>query len=291
MRDKLESPPISPRLRWLETLGSGVIELQRLTTQARILEAANPGKPEVFHGFEYDFFERMNDLICGNLGWETTHNADLPLRRDGDRFVYIGNHPTLTVAWPWGYFMSRHFASNTVAVAKHSIIKNPLSRWAMGDLMLRAHKGIFINRDDRDQAMNTIEAETQAVLTPDTGAVFFPDAHRPYKRRIAKQVKDLGKAHPELQIGSWMTETCFPKSGGLWALMQSIRDLIDVRFLDCTIVEPVPTHTYGARLHFDVQEVSREELLGTPESIEHLNGALVNLWKRKNRMIKDMRRL
>ncbi len=289
MRDKLESAPISPRLRWLETAASGVIELQRLATRARVLEKANPDKPEVFHGFEYDFFGRMNDVVCGKLGWHTTHNADLPERQVGDRFVYIGNHPTLTAAWPWAYFMSRHFASNSVAVGKRSIITNPLSRWAMGDLMLRARKGIFINRDDRDQAMGTIEAETKEVLTPDTGAVLFPDAHRPYKRRIAKQVKDLNRAHPELQVSSWMTETCFPKSGGLWALMQSIRELVDVRFLDCTIVEPAPTHRYGARLHFDVQEVSREDLLGSPENIHHLNGMLVDLWKRKNKMIKDIR--
>lgn len=280
-----QATPLFPRLRWLETVGTGVIELQRLASRARILEKANPDDAEVFHGFEYDFFEKMNEAVCGKLGWQVTHNSDLPEKCEGDRYVYFGNHPTLTAVWPWAYFMSRHFATNTVAVGKDSIIKNPLSKWAMGDLMLRAHKGIFINRSDRDEALRAIEVQAQKVLTPDTAAVIFPDTRRPYPRRIRKQ----NEKYSELQTKSWMTDTCFPKSGGLWTLAQSIRNLENVRFLNCTIVEPIHTHSYGGRLHLDTREICREQLFGSPESIEHLNTVLVKLWKKKNEMIREMR--
>lgn len=279
--------PFSPHMRWLEVAGHCALELLRLKQRAKILACTEGDKPEVFHGFEGETLKKMSAMVCGGLGWNVTHNTDLPEVNSGDRFVYVGNHPTLTASWPWAAFMEEHFGPNIVAVGKREVIDNPLSRWALGDLMVTAQKGIFIDRSDHADSIQQIRLYASSILTPGTGAVIFSDEHRPYPRRIRRQQREWDRKQPALEVSKWMTHTCFPKSGGLWNFAQVIDDLESVRFLDCTVIEPPTVYRYGGELHFDVREISRRELLGAPEREEHLRTKLVELWQRKNAMIRD----
>lgn len=281
--------PFSPHLRWLEVAGGCAVELLRLKQRAKALACANPHNPEVFHGFEQDTINKMSAMVCNGLGWEITHNTDLPETNPDDRWVYVGNHPTLTASWSWAAFMEAHFGSNIVAVGKREMIDNPLSRWALGDMMMTAHKGIFIDRKNRAESIQEIREHAARVLTSGTGAALFADEHRPYPRRIRRQQREWDRKKPDLEVSKWMTHTCFPKSGGLWNFAQVIDHLESVRFLDCTVIEPPTVYRYGGELHFDVREVSRRELLGAPESEEHLRTKLVELWQRKNAMIRERR--
>lgn len=281
--------PLSAHLRWLEVAKDAVLELLQLKYQAKLLARAFANEPATFHGFERDTLATIGNFVCEGLGWSVTHNIDLPEARDGDRFVYVCNHPTLTAVWPWGQFMSQHFGFNLVAVGKRDVIENPLSRWFLGDLMLTAQKGIFIDRSHRGEAIREIRDHAARVLTPNTGAVIFPDMHRPYPGRIRRQRKKWNKKRPDLHFNEWLTETCFPHSGGLWAFAQAIDGLEQVRFLDCTVFEPSSAYRYGGQLHFNVREISRGELLGSSESEAYLREKLVELWKRKNQMIKEWR--
>ena len=281
--------PFSPSLRWMEVACRSAIELLRLKQRAKLLAASHPGNPEVFHGLERETFLKISAIMGEGLGWRFTHNSDLPQTDVEDRFVYIANHPTLTACWPWGYFMEDNFGGNMVAVAKKEFIENPVLRWLLGDLMLTTRKGIFVDRDNHDEAVSAIQNDAAAVLTPGTGAVIFPDAHRPYPRRIRNQQREWNGKRPDLEVSEWMTETCFPKSGGLWNFSKAIEGLDCVRFLDCTVVEPESVYEFGGELHFDVREITRRELLGEPESEGHLRDKLVELWKRKNQMIRERR--
>ncbi|MBI5755062.1 1-acyl-sn-glycerol-3-phosphate acyltransferase [Candidatus Peregrinibacteria bacterium] len=275
----------------MEIAGRTAIELLRLKHRAELLATANPNNPDVFHGFERETLKTLGGFVCQGLGWHITHNTDLPETLPSDRFVYFGNHPTLTAIWSWGAFLQEHFGTNIVAVGKKSVIENPLSRWFLGDLMRTAGKAIFIDRNNREEALSAIRSDAASLLTAGTGAVIFPDEHRPYPWRIRRQQEQWNLKRPDLEVSNWMTATCFPKSGGLWNFAEVIAGLDHVRFLDCTVVEPPSVFTFGAKLHFDVQEVSRGELLGVPESEEHLRGKLVELWQRKNEMIRERRSL
>lgn len=283
--------PRSSHVRWLGVAYHAALELRRLKYHAELLAKAYPGEPNVFHGFEQTTLQNIGAIVCKGLGWRIAHNTDMPVPHEDDRFVYISNHPTLTAVWPWGAFMEEHFANNIVAVGKRSIIENPLSRWLLGNLMLMARKGIFINREDREEAIYEIGDRAASILTPGTGAVIFPDEHRPYPRRIRRQQRQWNLKRPDLEVGRWMTDTCFPKSGGLWELAKTIYGLHQVRYLDCTIAEPSSVYRFGGELYIDVQEISRAELLGSPESEEYLRKKLVELWQRKNEIIRTRRPL
>lgn len=281
--------PISPHLRWLGVAYHAAIELRRLHYRAKLLAETSPDEPEAFHGFERETLQNIGAIVCEGLGWRIAHNPDMPIPNKNDRFVYIGNHPTLTAIWPWGAFMEEHFAPNIVAVGKKSIIENPVSRWFLGDLMLKTRKGIFIDRENHTEAIHAIGDRAASILTPGTGAVIFPDEHRPYPRRIRSQRREWDLKRPDLEVSRWMTDTCFPKSGGVWKFARTIDGMEQVRYLDCTIAEPPSVYKFGGELYIDVQEISRAELLGSPESEEHLRKKLVELWQRKNE-IKRKRR-
>jgi len=288
--DQFQITPRFEYFNWIGTLRQAIFELLQFKNEANLLEKISEGDMTIFRGFEREFLGVMNDLVCENLGWTITHNEDLPqIDPDNNKVIYIGNHPTLTAGWPWAYFMSQNFAYNLFAIGKDDIVKKWWSRFVLGDLMQRTGKGVFIPRGKKERAQSAeiIRNKAKEALTPGSGGIIFPDAHRPYKSSIKKSQKQWDAKKPELNVLNWMTETCFPYSGGLWDFGQGTPP--DVRFLDCTIVEPTPTHTFGGRLHFDVREISREELFGIEPSEAHLREKLVELWQRKNQMIRDMR--
>ncbi|MBU1019034.1 MAG: 1-acyl-sn-glycerol-3-phosphate acyltransferase [Patescibacteria group bacterium] len=280
-------PPFSSTLRWVELAVRAVLELRRFRKRAMDLRATYPDDDSVSFGFERECLANLNEMMSKGLNWEITHNEDLPEKGDGDRFVYIANHPTLTTGWIWAHFMAEHFAYNTVAVGKKEIITRPDLRWILGDVMKAAGKGIFIDRDKtkREETAANIRRQIKRVLKPDSSVILLADAHRPYDRRLKKEHKKW----VDFDTEEWMTETCFPRSGELFAIGQGVLEESDVRFLDCTIAEPKPVQQYGARLHFDVKEVTREELFGNPESVDHLKETLASFWKRKNEIIRDIR--
>jgi len=259
-----------------------------MRTKASALEAAVPGDLDEFRGFERELFEELSKGFKKRLDWTTTH-GDLPSVDQEDRFIYMGNHPHLTACWPWAAFLSEHFAHNMVAVGKDDFLKNPVYRWILGGLMDRTGKGLFIDQSDRKAALKKIENRAHELLTPGTGMVIFPD-RRPFPSRIREQQYKWDKKRPDLGVGQWMTETCFPHSGALWSLTQATRDM-DLRIMDVTTIEPMPIHSTGATLHIEVEELTRKDLLGSNESLEHLNGALQELWREKNRKIRKARGL
>lgn len=77
------------------------------------------------------------------------------------------------------------------------------------------------------------------MLRPSTGLVIFPDGHRPYPSKLLKDRKMWAEKRPDLDVKNWMTETCIPRSGGLWQLLQSTRNMPDVRLANFTIAEPL----------------------------------------------------
>ncbi len=288
--------PLSPRLRWLEVVSKTALELYQARYRVRLLTGIRdekarhgPYHPSVFHGFERDPLARIAGFVTEDMGWQITHNPDLPQVRPDDRLVYMVNHPTLTAAFAWGHFMSEHFAENMVAVVKSEFITNPFFRFILGDTMQKAEKGIFIDRGDRKKALQTISDESIKLLTPGTGAIIMPDAHRPYPKRLREEIREWREKFPHLDVESWMTGTCFPRSDGLWALARATAGLDRVRILDCTVAEPRVTQQFGGLLHIDVREISREELFGDPEDLEYLRKKLVELWMRKNELIRGVR--
>ena len=187
-----------------------------------------------------------------------------------------------------GHFMSKHFAFNTFAIGKDEILKKWKNRILLGNLGKITGKIVFINRDVRNEAMEAISSQAVDSITPGSAGIILCDKHRPYPENITDSrekwsVED--RYGPDLL--KWMEYTCFPYSGGLWTLGENTDD--DIRFLDCTIVEPKSIHDFGGNLHIDVREISRKELFGDPPSIEHLQQKLIELWIRKNEMIRRVR--
>lgn len=291
MREILSLRTRSPHLRWLEVADGVKAELLRLKYQAKLLNRVFPKDPAQFHGFEREAVTTISDLILDGMDWTVTHNSDLPRIDPTDRVILLGNHPTLTTSWVWAKFMEDHFVENLVAVGKDETLKNPLSRFFLGKLLEDANKIIPIPRGKKkhDEAIASIRTRAAKVLTPGTGVILFSDQHRAYPSRIRDEQKYWDDKRPELEVSNWMTETCFPHSGGLWALREVTKDLDSVRFLDCTTVEPFPVQQFGARVHFDVREISANSLFGDPPSQAHLNEMLIQLWKEKNERIRQIR--
>ncbi|MDP4007801.1 MAG: 1-acyl-sn-glycerol-3-phosphate acyltransferase [Candidatus Peregrinibacteria bacterium] len=288
----IKRPPMFEYINWLDVIRRAVGELLEFKEVAKRLERESPNNKEVFRGFERDFFELMSALASDNLGRTITHNEDLPeVDSQKDKIIYICNHPTLTTIWVWSCFMSQNFAYNTFAIGKDDIIKNPIIRYFLGDLMQRTGKGVFIPRGkgDREASSQIIRTLAKEALTEGSSGIIFPDAHRPYPSRIKKAQEKWSVRKPDLNIPEWLTETCFPHSGGLWDFGQAAET--DVRFFDCTIVEPTVTHAFGGNLHFDVQEISREDLFGETPDLEYFQEKLIELWMRKNQMIREKRTL
>jgi hypothetical protein len=281
--------PYPDPLPWVETTVEMLVDLRRMRTKAGALAATvEHGDLSPFYGFERELFDRVDERFEKLMGWTITHN-ELPGLNSQDRFIYLSNHPHLTASWPWASFLSKHFGPNMSALGKDDFVNNPLFNWALGGLMESTGKGFFIDQKNRESAIKSVRTQVPKLLSPGTGLALFPD-RRPFKGRIRKQQKDWDRKKPKMMVSDWMTETCFPKSGALWALLQGTKEMENLHILNCTVVQPVNCFTHGAGMHMHVEEISRADLLGDDPHIENLNKALVELWKNKNARIRKRRK-
>lgn len=238
-----------------------------------------------FDGVERDFFEEMSKEVLDKSGWEMELSGELP-NEPGGRWIYMMNHPTLLATWTPLHVASRYIAPNTAVIAKSEIIENPLTAFLIGKPLKCIGKVGFIKRDEREEAYLGVQKAVEQVLRPNTGLVIFPDSSRPYPSKLKKEQDAWDAKLPDLKVKDWLTETCFPRSGGLWNLLRATEDMPDVRVMDFTVAEP---KRRGGQFHVKVQERSREEMLGKEPSVECLKDWLIENWKEKNRVIRDWR--
>lgn len=276
-----------PSIEHLPIYAGGLLKLVRTGLGIRLAgvlhkeELAAQGSA-YFDGVESVFFEEMSAYILNELHWELELEGDLP-EKPGGRWVYIMNHPTLLATWTPLDLASRTMAPNTAVIAKSELIEHQLTAFLLGKPLKDIGRVGFIKRDNRQEAYEGVRQAVETVFRPNTGLVLFPDAHRPYPPRIKKEREGWDTKIPEVHVKDWMTETCFPRSGGLWNLLRATEGMEDVRYMNFTVAEPKRS---PGRFHIAIQELSREEMLGHSPSLEHLKEWLIADWKEKNNVIR-----
>lgn len=272
-----------PRMNKLDAYIQGVLRMFRTSLGIQVRSIFNLPAVE---GVEGAFFEEMTDYIMERMGWNLEIHGDLPTVSPEDRWIYLMNHPTLLATWPPLDFTSKHFAPNTAVIAKAEVIKNPFMAILMGNALRDLGKVGFINRDDHEEAILGIQKAVEGVLHPGTGLIFFPDAHRPYPSRLRKEREYWNRRLPDVRVEEWMTETCFPRSGGLHRLLEATEEMPEIRFANFTVADPSEG---GYTFHIAFEELKRDEMLGVGFRREDLEGWLLEEWKRKNEQIREWR--
>lgn len=278
--------PLSPALNMVGTTVDAVRALARFRKEILEEKAAHP-EANLDHHLPRIFGE-VGGLITNQLGWTVTSNADspeFPQWHSGDRAIHLANHPMLGGGFAWGNFMVQHLTPHMGMVGKEAFLTNPLYYRLLGELVEALDASTFIQRSDHEGSRGAIGERAGDILKPGRSTVIFPDQHRPYDWRVMHERWKWDRKLPDLNVKTWMTETCFPRAGGLWELARAVED--DTRFFDSTIVEPA--NLYGGEFHVEVQELSREELFGDFSDERHLRRKLVELWMRKNEIIRKKR--
>ncbi len=285
--------PLLPQTRWAEGAVKAAITIQRMGLQAWKMKKESPDDPELFRGFEGPFLDTMNRIMCHDIGWSVTHETSTfeDVDPEKDRIVHIANHGSLPAVFVLAKIWFDKFVQNLVAVAKSEFRDDPRLYYAIGWVMEMTDKAIFIERADGPGAIETISEESIKLLTPGTGLAILPDTHRPKEHYLQADRAKFAPMFPELDIEHWVT--CFPRTNGLWAIANATREddgRKPVRFFDSTLIEPPPgTFQYGGNLHVDIVERTREDLFGSPESLEHLRGRVPELWQEKNEILRAAR--
>lgn len=261
------------------------IQLDRFKNEAAIKAQG----PDFFNGVESRVFSEMSEQIMNDMNWTLETHGEVPQQRDPtDRWVYIMNHPTLIGMWTPLDFLGQHFAAHTVAVARSSLLKNKFTALMLGNPLRDMGRALFIDRDNREEALAAVREQAAAVLRPNTGLLIFPDGRRPYPSRLLKEKRTWSKKVPEAKTENWMTETCFPRSGGLFSLLQATEEVPNLRFAQFTVAEPLER---GGIFHVALEELRRADLVGAEPSEDHLKNWLLEEWKRKNEQIRGWRGL
>lgn len=282
-------PPVD---RW-GVYAKGAVNLLRSSREIQSMRSKNREAiaeqgAAFFDGVEVRVFEEMSEQIMDGMNWILNVEGHISQVNTEDRWLYIMNHPTLIASWTPLHYASQHLAKHTAIVAKSELLDNPVSALMLGNPLRDVGRAIFINRDVREEALSELAAQAERVLRPSTGLVIFPDGHRPYPSKLLKDRKTWAKKRPDLKVNTWMTETCFPRSGGLWQLLQSTQDMPNLRLANFTVAEPLEK---GGGFRIALEELSRADLVGAEPSEAHLQTWLVEEWKRKNEQIRRWRGL
>lgn len=283
-----------PPVEQLPVYAGGLLRLLQAGLRIRLASALHKEEiaeqgPDYFNGVEAAFFRQITEYIFKQMDWDMEIEGKLP-ETPGGRWVYIMNHPSLLATWPPLDLAGRYMAPHTATTAKSDIMNSPISRFLIGQPLEDIGRVGFIKRpvkpEDREEAYENVRSAVQKLLRPDTGLIIFPDTHRPYPSKIKKAREEWDKKKPDAKVNEWMTETCFPRSGGLWNLLNVTESKEDVRYMDFTVAEPRKKRD---SFHVALKEVTREEILGREASEAHLQNWLIENWIEKNRKIREWR--
>ena len=279
-----------PPVDQLPAYAGGLLQLLRTVIGIKLdaifheKEIAEQGS-DFFNGLEARFFRNVTESILTGMDWKLDIEGEFP-EKPGGRWVYIMNHPTLIATWTPFHVTSERLAPHTAVVAKQELLDNPITGFLLGEPLQTIGNVGFINRGQREEAYMGVRRAVETVLRPDTGLIIFPDAHRPYAHTVEKERKTWSEKLPYAGINEWMTETCMPRSGGLWNMLRATEEMPDVRFANLTSAEPRKRHGV---FHVAYEEVTREEMQGTTGTVYHLNQWLLEEWKKKNERIREWR--
>jgi 1-acyl-sn-glycerol-3-phosphate acyltransferase len=253
---------------------------------AGIYKILNPGKELP------DFYRRIPGH-CAKTMEAISHKAILGIRTqiegvipdndpENERQIYICNHPTNNILPGLMTFLTTHFAPHFLAISKKENIRHPLAPLNIWPLMLMDSL-IMIDREGGEKTINEIRQSCKKSLTNNTGLLILPDAKRPTRKAIDWSIQKHGRLMPEAEP----QYTCFPRLGGLSAIMEGTKD-VPTRFLSLTTSFNQNDETLkdagkltGATLHFEANDVTRE----LPTESKELGGWLNEEWVRKNRLI------
>jgi 1-acyl-sn-glycerol-3-phosphate acyltransferase len=257
---------------------------------AAIYKLLNPGKSLP------DFLRRMPgrcantmEKLCQHfiLGSRTQIEGLLPQTDPAnERQVYICNHPTNNVLPGLMNFLTTHFAPYFIAISKKENIRHPLAPLNVWPLLIMDSL-LMIDREGGKSTIDQIREACQKTLGNNTGMWIFPDTKRPTTQAIQGSIETHGRLMPEGEP----QYTCYPRRGGLHAILEGTKDF-PTRFLTITTAFNRNDETLadagkltGATLHIAAEDVT--EVL--PRDEKGVGEWLNEEWVRKNRLIHQWR--
>lgn len=144
---------------------------------------------------------------------------------------------------------------------------------------------LMIDREGGEKTINKIREACQNTLKNRAGLLIFPDTKRPTQKAIEWSMQKHGRLMSEDET----QYTCFPRRGGLSAIIQGTQD-VPTRFLSLTTAFNRNDETLkdagkltGATLHMAARDVTDE----LPRADEQLGEWLNEEWISKNRLIHE----
>jgi len=128
--------------------------------------------------------------------------------------VVEGNHPSTLGLIVFVYFVTHHIAPRVLIVLKQEHRWHPV----LGPTLWLINGGIFIDRDDHEAAIKTIQEGVAKRSRFRRAIVILSDRHRPTRARIdaarVQFMKILGEAPKELHV-------LFPDQGGTFNITEA----------------------------------------------------------------------
>ncbi len=214
--------------------------------------------------------------------------------------IYLSNHPSsipLPILIRQGLREQPH--ARMMAVLREDHKWNPVFGWPL----FVTGGGIFIDRDNREKAIQTVEAALKKVRRDEPISFFvLPDRTRPKAKNIADDIARFKKKNDEKrkrqmeikvpdEILARFQHTAIPRSGTIWTLLQGCPT--DTRVIDFTISLDVPeegtkdaVRAFGRTVHIHRADVTRD----IPRHDEDtLRAWLIHRWLMKNELIANWR--
>lgn len=234
-------------------------------------------------------FPRLSEAVLESLGHPLELESTVqPLRRD-ERLLVFGNHPSNSFLFPW-YEVVRPFVPRNSIVAKGELapgtakgLKGRMESFLVGEPLRALGKDLFIERDNRESALQAVCDYLDTKFPLGRGVIVFPDGHRFTQKYLDKDLKRFEPRYPGLS--TWLTHSCFPKSGSTWTIQRWLSEREQkngesFRSIDVTTIEPQRLGERGAFFHMILEDITDEiRECVTREDFENL---LVRRWGMKN---------
>ncbi len=204
-----------------------------------------------------------------------------PIRpsRPDEPTIVIANHPSFAAAPLFGWLLGQLLDREMVFIGKREHMRNPFIGWPIKLLDC----GIFIDRNNRKDALEHIKHELPQMFARGAVAVIFPDQSRPTDEKIRADRLEFLAHNVNTEP---FVHTLVPRIGGLRQILAVAGNgarVIDVTAgCDCReLGERDMPLMFRRTYHFHVQEVPH----GLPNDPERLKTRLVNRWAAKQRLL------
>jgi hypothetical protein len=217
-------------------------------------------------------------------------HGKLPLLPPGTHRVTTGHHPTDIASLGSAFLTTVLDRTPVKIIGKKENKSHPINRFLLGAAELLGWM-ILIDRSIPGQARQTIAAAIRAISTS-VNYVLYLDSHRFTKKRREKDIARFSDTIHRIQD---FDQTLVPRSGGLWEILSKLREAnIPIQVLDTSVFFDCEDlgissmfHVFGSILHIEVRDIS--DKIATIQSEEELQVYLVELYREKNRRMREVR--